>query len=106
MATSALTNAHKQAERSHEAELYRLRGELTWRLSGDRKKAEADFMEAASVARRQQARSYELRALNSLCQHRLDGETRAQLASAYAWFTEGFETEDLKTARQILEATV
>jgi predicted ATPase len=106
LATSALAKAGKLAERSHEAELYRLRGELVWRLSGDRKKAEADFIEAANIARRQQARSYELRALNSLCQHRLDSETRAQLAAAYTWFSEGFETDDLKTARQLLEAIV
>jgi predicted ATPase len=99
-----LSRAEKQAEHSHQAELYRLRGELVWQLTGDREKAEMDFMEAANVARRQQARSYELRALNSLCQHRLDGETRALLASAYAWFTEGFDTEDLWTARQYLEA--
>ncbi len=106
LATTSLTKARKLAERSHEAELCRLRGELMWKLSGNREKAEEDFIEAVNIARRQQARSYELRALNSLCQHRLDGETRAQLASAYAWFTEGFETEDLKTARQLLEATV
>lgn len=105
LATAALAKAQRLAERSHEAELYRLRGELVWKLTGDLKQAEADFLEAANVARRQQARSYELRALNSLCQHRLDAETRAQLATAYAWFTEGFETEDLKTARQLLEAT-
>jgi len=105
LATAALTKARRLAERSHEAELYRLRGELGWKLTGDLKEAEADFMEAANVARRQQARSYELRALNSLCQHRLEAETRAQLATAYAWFTEGFETEDLKTARQLLETT-
>ena len=47
----------------------------------NRKKAEADFMEAANIARRQQARSYELRALNSLCQHRQDRETLGQLSS-------------------------
>jgi len=105
LATAALAKTQKLGERSHEAELHRLRGELVWKLSGDLQKAEADFIEAANIARRQQARSYELRALNSLCQHRLDGETRAQLASAYGWFTEGFETEDLKTARQLLEAT-
>jgi predicted ATPase len=105
LATAALAKAQTLAERSHEAELYRLRGELIWKLKGDLKEAEADFIEAANIARRQQSRSYELRALNSLCQHRLDAETRAQLASAYAWFTEGFETEDLKTARQLLEAT-
>jgi serine/threonine protein kinase/tetratricopeptide (TPR) repeat protein len=104
LATAALAKARKLWERSHEAELYRLRGELVWRLSGDRERAEADFMEAANIARRQHARSYELRALNSLCQHRLDDETCAQLASAYAWFSEGFETEDLKTARQLMEA--
>ena len=99
-----MAKARKLGERSHEAELYRLRGELVWKLSGDREKAESDFIDAVNIARRQQARSYELRALNSLCRHRMDGETRAQLAAAYAWFTERFETEDLKTARQLLEA--
>jgi serine/threonine protein kinase/predicted ATPase len=106
LATAALAEARRRSERSHEAEVQRLRGELVWKLSGDRERAEADFIEAANIARRQQSRSYELRALNSLCQHRRDGETRAQLATAYAWFSEGFETEDLKTARQLLEATI
>jgi len=105
LATAALAEARRRSERSHEAEVQRLRGELVWKLSGDLKKAEADFIEAANIARRQQARSYELRALNSLCRHRLDAETRAQLAAAYNWFSEGFETEDLKTARKFLEAT-
>jgi tetratricopeptide (TPR) repeat protein len=105
LATAALAESRRRSERSHEAEVQRLRGELVWKLSGDVKKAEADFIEAANIARRQQARSYELRALNSLCRHRLDGETRAQLAAAYNWFSEGFETEDLKTARKFLEAT-
>src|SRR5260370_27314829 len=90
LATAALAKTQKLGERSHEAELHRLRGELVWKLSGDLQKAEADFIEAANIARRQQARSYELRALNSLCQHRLDGETRAHLASPYGWVTEGF----------------
>jgi serine/threonine protein kinase/tetratricopeptide (TPR) repeat protein len=110
LATAALSETRRLAERSHEAELCRLRGELVWKLSSDPKKhlkkAEADFMEAVSIARRQQARSYELRALNSLCRHQQDAETRAQLAAAYSWFSEGFETNDLKTARQLLEATI
>jgi predicted ATPase len=109
-----LSETRRLAERSHEAELCRLRGELIWKLSpdlnkdpkGDLQKAEANLMEAVSIARRQQARSYELRALNSLCRHRPDAETRAQLAAAYSWFSEGFETDDLKTARQFLEATI
>ena len=114
LATAALSETRKLEERSHEAELCRLRGELIWKLSpdlnkdpkGDLQKAEANLMEAVSIARRQQARSYELRALNSLCRHRPDAETRAQLAAAYSWFSEGFETDDLKTARQFLEATI
>jgi len=103
-ATAALANARKSAERSHEAELCRLRGELIWKLSGDGERAEADFREAIQVARRQQARSYELRALNSLYQLRQDHEAREQLAAAYSWFSEGFETEDLKMAKRLLEA--
>jgi predicted ATPase len=110
LATAALSETRRLAERSHEAELCRLRGELVRKLSPNPKKdlktAEGDFMEAVSIARRQQARSYELRALNSLCRHRLDAETRAQLATAYSWFSEGFETDDLKTARQLLEAKI
>jgi serine/threonine protein kinase/tetratricopeptide (TPR) repeat protein len=106
LATAALAEARRRSERSHEAEVQRLRGELVFKLSGDLKKAEADFIEAANIARRQQARSYELRALNSICRHRPDADTRAQLAAAYNWFSEGFETDDLKTARQLLEATI
>ncbi len=57
LATAALDEARRRSERSHEAEVQRLRGELVFKLSGDLKKAEADFIEAANIARRQQARS-------------------------------------------------
>jgi serine/threonine protein kinase/predicted ATPase len=103
LADAALARARELAEHSHEAELCRLRGHLIWKLSGSARKAEADFREAIRVARRQQARSYELRARNSLFQCTQDDAARTQLASAYAGFSEGFETEDLETARQILE---
>jgi serine/threonine protein kinase/predicted ATPase len=102
LANAALARARELGERSHEAELCRLRGHLVWKISGCAEKGEADFREAVSVARRQQARSYELRALNSLCQCRPDAAACAQLATAYAGFSEGLGTEDLETARQIL----
>jgi serine/threonine protein kinase/tetratricopeptide (TPR) repeat protein len=103
LANGALARARELGEHSHESELCRLRGHLVWKISGSADRAEADFREAVSVARCQQARSYELRALNSLCQCRQDAAARAELATAYAGFSEGFETEDLETARQILE---
>jgi predicted ATPase len=85
------------------AELYRLRGAL----AGTEKDAESSFVEAIAIARRQRAKSFELRAATSLS--RLWGrqgktrEAHALLAEAYAWFTEGFDTADLTDARALLE---
>lgn len=91
-------------ERAWEAELHRLRGEL----ERDREpQAAADaFGEALAVARRQGALSFELRAATSLAdllqsQDRA-GEAQALLAPVYARFTEGFETADLRAAREVL----
>ena len=85
------------------AELYRLRGALTG-MEGD---AESSFVEAIAIARRQRAKSFELRAATSLSRlWARQGKTReahALLAEAYAWFTEGFDTADLKDARALLE---
>jgi hypothetical protein len=69
--------------------------------------AEAHFRQAIEVARSQQARLWEARALASLCrllhsQGRDEG-CRQQLAELHAWFTEGFETEDLRAVRAVLE---
>jgi predicted ATPase len=97
-------------ERFHEAELHRLQGELL--LSSAAKGAapdgaEACFRQAVAVARRQGARSLELRAAVSLGRlYRQQGRTaeaRPLLAETYAWFTEGFDTRDLREAKALLE---
>ena len=76
-------------------------------MQGDDAEAEASFHKAVEVARRQQAKSWELRATVSLCrlwrkQGRVD-EARQMLAEIYNWFTEGFDTPDLQEARTLLE---
>ena len=72
-----------------------------------REQAEAAYREAVDVARGQQARSWELRAATSLAgllrdQGRCD-EALALLQPVYDWFTEGFDTTDLKDAKALLE---
>jgi predicted ATPase len=95
-----------------EAELHRLRGELLLRC-GDagppvQAEAEGELRLALEVARRQQAKSLELRAAMSLSRlYRLQGrpaEARPLLAEAYGWFTEGLDTPDLREAKALLEA--
>ncbi|MEW6232674.1 MAG: BTAD domain-containing putative transcriptional regulator [Chloroflexota bacterium] len=103
-------------ERYYEAELYRLKGELlrakrtkrVERVQGDDVETEASLHHAIEVARRQQARSWELRATVSLCrlwrkQGRVD-QARQLLAEIYGWFTEGFDTADLKEAKVLLDS--
>ena len=90
------------------AELYRLKGELLLLQSASaHAQAESCFREAIEIAQRQQAKSWELRATMSLArllakQGRRD-EARAMLAEIYNWFTEGFDTPDLKDAKALLE---
>jgi predicted ATPase/DNA-binding winged helix-turn-helix (wHTH) protein len=105
----ALAAVHKTGERFYEAELYRLKGELLLVYSAENhRKAEACFQQALTVARRQQAKSSELRAamsLSRLWQHQ--GKCAAAydlLAPVYGWFTEGFNTADLQEAKALLEA--
>jgi predicted ATPase len=106
--TEALTLAEKQGGRLHDAELHRLKGDLL--LSQDESNfaaAQNCFERATDVARHQSAKSYELRATTSLArlfatQGRRD-EARAMLAEIYGWFTEGFDTADLKEAKALLE---
>jgi len=109
---------NRTGERTYEAEVHRLRGELVLRKpqrSGRNKRAtdasaeaEACFRQAIEVARRQRAKSLELRA--ALCLARLweqqgkRRQTRDMLGEIYAWFTEGFETTDLRDARALLAA--
>jgi predicted ATPase len=102
----ALALVEQTGERYWEAELHRLKGELLL-MQGDEAEAEASFQKAIDVARRQQAKSWELRATTSLCrlwqeQGRID-EARHMLAEIYGWFTEGFDTLDLREAKALLE---
>jgi predicted ATPase len=103
----ALAFVRSSNERYYEAEIYRLKGELLLMQGGDETEAEASFHKAIEVARRQSAKSWELRATVSLCrlwqkQGRRD-EARQMLAEIYGWFTEGFDTPDLKEAQALLE---
>jgi predicted ATPase len=90
------------------AEVSRLKGELLLRQTApDMAQAEACFQQALTVARRQQAKSWELRAAMSLArlwqQQGKRTEARALLAPVYGWFTEGFDTADLQEAKALLE---
>jgi predicted ATPase len=91
-----------------EAELYRLKGELLLHYAEAQPgEAEACFQQALTVARRQQAKSLELRAamsLTRLWQHQgKRTEAHQLLAEVHGWFTEGFETQDLQDAKTLLE---
>jgi predicted ATPase len=102
----ALALVEETNERYCEAELYRLKGELLL-AQGDDAEAEASLHKAVEVGRRQSAKSWELRATVSLSrlwqeQGRID-EARQMLAGICGWFTEGFDTLDLKEARAVLE---
>jgi tetratricopeptide (TPR) repeat protein len=90
-----------------DAELYRVQGELTLTQSSDQKEAEECFWRAIEIARKQQAKSWELRAVMSLSRlwqpQGKKAEARQMLAEIYGWFTEGFDTKDLQEARALLE---
>jgi predicted ATPase len=104
----ALTAAYETGGRYSVAEIYRLKGELLRSGSeAQRAEAEACFQQALSIARQQQAKSWELRAATSLAhlwqQQGKRQEARDLLAPVYNWFTEGFDTADLKGARGLLD---
>jgi predicted ATPase len=104
----ALIIAESDDDRYCETETHRLRGELLLRKSESNwVEAETCFERAIEVARQQSARWWELRATVSLArllakQGRCD-EARAMLAEIYNWFTEGFDTADLKDAKALLD---
>lgn len=112
----ALALVDKTGARFIEAELYRLKGELLLTQEGSRlqavgrrkkpKEAEGCFLRAIEIAQRQQAKSLELRAATSLArfwrQQGKQKEAHAMLAEIYNWFTEGFDTKDLREARVLL----
>ncbi len=109
---------NNSGERYYEAEMHRLKGELTlqkFRVSGSQfqvqnspeSEAEECFLKAIGIAREQQAKSLELRAVMSLSQlwqsHGKKEEAHRMLAEIYGWFTDGFSSVDLKEARALLE---
>ena len=107
----ALDCAYRTGGCSYEAELYRLKGELTLQSSVQRlesrvKEAEACFLKAIEVAQKQQAKSLELRAVMSLArlwrQQGKTAEARQMLTEIHDWFTEGFDTKDLQEAKMLL----
>jgi predicted ATPase len=124
----ALAQVDKTGECYYKAELYRLKGQLTLqqnreRVTGNRQQgrvidprslmpdaqgeAEACFLKAIEIARKQQAKSLELRATVGLArlwqsQSRKE-EAHRMLAEIYSWFTEGFDTKDLQEAKALLE---
>jgi len=103
----AMTAAETTKERWHEADVHRLAGEIAL-LSPEPDAAKAYFERALSVARAQQAKSWELRAAMSMARMRRDQgkhqQARDLLAPVYGWFTEGFDTLDLKQAKVLLDA--
>jgi predicted ATPase len=104
----AMTAAETTKERWYEAEINRIAGDIALRSSeADATKAEEYFERALAVARQQQAKSWELRAAMSMARLWRDqgkrDEARDLLAPVYGWFTEGFDTLDLKEAKALLE---
>ena len=130
MLTEALATVDRAGDRFYEAELYRLKGELllaqeikSQKSKGKSQKsektdprsltsdpqaeAEMCFLKAIEIARQQQAKSLELRAVMSVAklwqrQGKQD-EARQMLAEIYGWFTEGFDTKDLQEAKTLLD---
>jgi serine/threonine protein kinase/tetratricopeptide (TPR) repeat protein len=111
----AMEVLHKYDELYCEAELYRLKGELLLigtedekAQKGKPKEAEALFQKALEVSRKQKAKSWELRAVMSLSRlwqnQGKKEEARKMLEEIYGWFTEGFNTADLKEAKALLKA--
>jgi predicted ATPase len=108
----ALAMVRRTGEQWYEAELYRLTGTLTLQSpvpgsTSHVEEAEACFLKAIEIARRQQAKSLELRAVMSVSrlwqQQGKREEARELLAELYGWFTEGFDTKDLQEAKELLE---
>ena len=104
----AMTAVETTNERWYEADIHHIAGEIAL-LSPepDAARAQACFERALAVARQQQAKSWELRAAMSLARLWRDQgkpqQARELLAPVYGWFTEGFDTLDLKEAKALLD---
>jgi len=105
-AAAGLQAVEKMGGAPLEAELYRLKGEALLAGAGTVSEAEAAIEKGIDVARRQNAKSWELRAATSLARlRRQQGrqqEAAALLAPILGWFTEGLDTADLQAARTLL----
>jgi class 3 adenylate cyclase/predicted ATPase len=104
----AMTAAESTKEKWSDAEIQRTAGEIALASPDpDAAKAEAYFERALAVARQQQAKSWELRAATSMARlwrdQRKERQARDLLAPVYGWFTEGFDTLDLKQAKALLD---
>jgi predicted ATPase len=104
----AMTVMEASGETWCEAELHRISGEIALNSpEQDAVRAQTYFERALSVARQQQAKSWELRAAMSMARLWRDqgkrSEARDLLAPVYGWFTEGFDTRDLKEAKDLLD---
>ena len=103
----ALQLVERTGERWLEPELHKHKGQLLLR-QGHAEAAEELYRKALSIAKEQEAKLWELRAAVSLARLRRDrgnrSEARHLLAPIYGWFTEGFETRDLKEAKALLDA--
>jgi predicted ATPase/class 3 adenylate cyclase len=106
--TEALATADEHEDRMYEAETHRLKGELLLKQDHSNvAEAQRCFQRAIEIARNRSAKSHELHATMSLARL-LDSqgkpaEARAMLAEIYGWFTEGFDTADLKDAKALLD---
>jgi class 3 adenylate cyclase/tetratricopeptide (TPR) repeat protein len=105
VAGEGIARCQTELTRFHEADLHRLQGDLLV-LQGDPGAADASYQQALAVARRQSAKSLELRAATGLSrllqrQGRTD-EARTLLAAVSGWFTEGLKTKDLREAKALL----
>ncbi|HXF64684.1 MAG TPA: AAA family ATPase [Caldilineaceae bacterium] len=103
----ALDAAHQSGERCHEAEIWRLRGEVCAMQGESAEIIEGYYLRAIAIAQQQEAKSLELRAAVSLARLWQGQGRRAaavqRLAPVYEWFTEGFETPDLQEATALLD---
>jgi predicted ATPase len=103
---AAFDSIEQTDEHHWEVEVHRIQGELLL-MQGDESQAENSFQKAIEIARRQSAKSWELRATMSLARlwHKRGrtADARQELEEIYNWFTEGFDTPDLKDAKSLLE---
>ena len=109
MLSDALAAVEESGQRYYQAETYRFKGKLhLWEAVPDIEQPGISYQRALEIARHQQAKSWELRAATSLARLWRDQGRHAEahdlLAPIYGWFTEGFQTPDLKDAKVLLDA--